>query len=47
MLRPFRSGYLRSEALVVSGGENLSSPNYHQLHACMDGKEKKKTVNGN
>lgn len=24
---------------------NLSSPNYHQLHACMDGK--KKTVNGN
>lgn len=28
-------------------GRNLSSPNYHQLHACMDGKEKKKTVNGN
>lgn len=27
-------------------GRNLSSPNYHQLHACMDGKEKK-TVNGN
>lgn len=23
-------------------GRNLSSPNYHQLHACMDGKEKKK-----
>lgn len=22
-------------------GRNLSSPNYHQLHACMDGKEKK------
>lgn len=28
-------------------GRNLSSPNYHQLHACMDGKKKKKTVNGN
>lgn len=28
-------------------GRNLSSPNYHQLHACMDGKGKKKTVNGN
>lgn len=27
-------------------GRNLSSPNYHQLHSCMDGKEKK-TVNGN
>lgn len=23
-------------------GRNLSSPNYHQLHACMDGKGKKK-----
>lgn len=23
-------------------GRNLSSPNYYQLHACMDGKEKKK-----
>lgn len=46
MLRPFRSGYLLSEALVVSGGEiylPLIIINYMLVWM----ERKKKTVNGN